>query len=860
MSPNEFSSKMDSFKNKLNYNKLGNLVADESVDITVSRNVELLHDHVMQNKGIEIRTGTAKTGTKITDYTLTKNSSKDWRTVVNFGPSVPSGRYYITYYSLGDEIETEDFDMFSEELKERGLNVKWFGAKGDGIQDDIDYIEHALNKAANSTIKKVILPDGIWKISRTIVVPRRVSFELSSGAFIKPTTGDFNVIQLRPESHYKGGFVDLQSIVFNKAVFYLDAADVFQFYGQSHAIENVNILGKVPTIAGNFTGTGILLEAKSPDGFIDNVKFNNVTMINLDKCIHLRVDPSVRTAFNADSTKMSWINANYFHQITAQNFKYGIYLEGESAIPRDVSGNFFAQCQFQAEETTENIIYCETANNIFDIFTWDVHKMDVSKPAIHFTKNSKFNVIYSQVPFETTESYFNEGYMNNMESGLNYVSGKPSLASRISTPYVPQFNGNQDDILIFGHHRGYTITQTSGPVVTGALNNMLMPNTEEGCTWVMTGTDYNNPVVIEVNMTSEPVQYLQFTGALTPYDKAPQGMLIEGWDGTKWIWLHEFKGNRSNRFHIAPPYSGVDNCTKLRYSFYGSTAADNKVVISRLFAISALKGGNFYQEQYSDKLRMVDANGTPRVLTVGTDGNWVTGAVGGNTLSGSIVPPASGDARMVGNQDDVLANLPKWASYTTSLAKVAGEHANMWDILGEKFSSYTAPTIAAPLIIEMDFGTSPISFIETLGIQFLGTESAKNIKFEVVRTSGGTYTLVKDITGNTGSVVQVTYRNATIYKIRLTISEVNNTGTNRVKIGRIFATAGQSEQQAFVQKTGGLLHGGLAMAKVTTLPTASATNRGQMFRIEGATGVADKLYVCMKSATDTYSWVQIITG
>jgi Pectate lyase superfamily protein len=738
------------------------------------------------------------------------------------------------------------------------VSVEIAGAEGNGVKDDTSAIVSTLNAASMRKNKRVYIPDGTYLLTSTLTIPRKVEVILGANAVLKPT-GDFNIVQLKPESSFKGGVIDLQSITFTKAAFYLNAADVFQFYGQTHIVSDVNILGKVPATQGAFTGTGILLEAKSTDGFIDNVKFNNVTMINLDKCIHLRVDPSVRTAFNADSTKMAWINANYFHQITAQNFKYGIYLEGESAIPRDVSGNFF-QCQFQAEATTENIIYCETANNIFDIFTWDVHKMDVSKPAIRFTKNSKFNVIYSQVPFETTESYFNEGYMNNMESGLNYVSGKPSLASRISTPYVPQFNGNQDDILIFGHHRGYTITQTSGPVVTGALNNMLMPNTEEGCTWVMTGTDYNNPVVIEVNMTSEPVQYLQFSGALTPYDKAPQGMLIEGWDGTKWIWLHEFKGNRSNRFHIAPPYSGVDNCTKLRYSFYGSTAADNKVVISRLFAISALKGGNFYQEQYSDRLRMVDANGTPRVLTVGTDGNWVTGAVGGNTLSGSIVPPASGDARMVGNQDDVLANLPKWASYTINLAKVAGEHVNMWDILGEKFSSYTAPTVAAPLIIEMDFSTSPISYLETIGIQFLGTESASNVKFEVVRTSGGTYTLVKDITGNTGNVVQVAYRHATIYKIRLTISEVNNTGTNRVKIGRIFATAGQSEQQAFVQKTGGVLHGGLAMAKVTALPIASSTNRGQMLRIEGATGVADKLYVCMKSATDTYSWVQIITG
>lgn len=45
-----------------------------------------------------------------------------------------------------------------------------------------------------------------------------------------------------------------------------------------------------------------------------------------------------------------------------------------------------------------------------------------------------------------------------------------------------------------------------------------------------------------------------------------------------------------------------------------------------------------------------------------------------------------------------------------------------------------------------------------------------------------------------------------------------------------------------------------------TLPTADASYRGKMIRVEGGAGVADKLYMCMKSASDTYSWVQIASG
>jgi len=44
------------------------------------------------------------------------------------------------------------------------------------------------------------------------------------------------------------------------------------------------------------------------------------------------------------------------------------------------------------------------------------------------------------------------------------------------------------------------------------------------------------------------------------------------------------------------------------------------------------------------------------------------------------------------------------------------------------------------------------------------------------------------------------------------------------------------------------------------LPAASSTYRGKMIRVEGGAGVADKLYVCMKSASDAYSWAQVASG
>jgi hypothetical protein len=48
--------------------------------------------------------------------------------------------------------------------------------------------------------------------------------------------------------------------------------------------------------------------------------------------------------------------------------------------------------------------------------------------------------------------------------------------------------------------------------------------------------------------------------------------------------------------------------------------------------------------------------------------------------------------------------------------------------------------------------------------------------------------------------------------------------------------------------------GYLRPAAVSALPTASATYRGQMLRVQGGNGVADVLYICTKDASDVYAW------
>jgi hypothetical protein len=52
-------------------------------------------------------------------------------------------------------------------------------------------------------------------------------------------------------------------------------------------------------------------------------------------------------------------------------------------------------------------------------------------------------------------------------------------------------------------------------------------------------------------------------------------------------------------------------------------------------------------------------------------------------------------------------------------------------------------------------------------------------------------------------------------------------------------------------------YGSLRPGTVTSLPTASVAHRGRLLRIEGGSGVADTLHICMKDAAGGYSWIVV---
>lgn len=92
-----------------------------------------------------------------------------------------------------------------------------------------------------------------------------------------------------------------------------------------------------------------------------------------------------------------------------------------------------------------------------------------------------------------------------------------------------------------------------------------------------------------------------------------------------------------------------------------------------------------------------------------------------------------------------------------------------------------------------------------------------------------------------------------------------HSGTNQVFESWVrYGNDAVGQAQAYIADVDGkwVLYRGLVqlMDPVTALPVASAVYRGVMAFQTGASGAADTVKVCVKSAADTYSWATMVTG
>lgn len=504
----------------------------------------------------------------------------------------------------------DDVSNTKKKVNSKAIYVFDYGANGDGLVDESLGIKSAIAYAKTVRVKRVVVPDGVYNIHSTVIVDRGIHLELSDDAVLKAKV-DVNVVQIKPHGKLSGGVIDTSDIIFTKACIYLNGDDIFKLLNDHVYCNGTLLKGRDAEYTDQvWYGKGIHLYsgkgANNDPSYVSFTRFMQMGIFNFEYGILLETDQTI-----TQESEMSWVNGNTFDQINMMNCPKSITLIGDSNIPRDVSGNEFSNMQVQINSYSDYAIYCEGGWNRFSGMWWDLHRQPSGAKAFQFNNTSRFNTIVSMHGYETPKHYDDNGYMNTIQSLTNHVPHIRQLFHPFATPYKPNSLGNQDDYMIGGHLRGYTVTQmqtvdpTRSPTIThaqgvdevdyatGQFWTLFKTDTEKGVLWDAIQTDYDNPLVIEVDMTSDPIPLMGHIGIVSAYGAQPKNVVFEVDDGNGYMEYGDWTtDNTENPLVVSAPWANVDVGYKIRITMWGSNRPNGRIQVSRVFAMSTILAGN----------------------------------------------------------------------------------------------------------------------------------------------------------------------------------------------------------------------------------------------------------------------------
>ena len=198
-----------------------------------------------------------------------------------------------------------------------GLNVKNFGAKGDGETDDTEAFELALIEAELAGAK-LFVPQGIYRITRTLEVGDGVSL-IGEGSGSNPLETPYNGSLLHYEGNNYAIKINGHSSRLKDLVIRDDSDGQAKggviLEADGRLIESVYLFEVL--ISGFINGTGLELYAKKSGG-IAYCSFYNV------RIRHGKI------GIKLDHSENSFVNSNTWNhcQVSGGGFDYGMVIEG----------------------------------------------------------------------------------------------------------------------------------------------------------------------------------------------------------------------------------------------------------------------------------------------------------------------------------------------------------------------------------------------------------------------------------------------------------------------------------------------------------------------------------------------------
>lgn len=364
-------------------------------------------------------------------------------------------------------------DKVSKLENDLTVNVKNFGAIGNGTSDDTIFIQNAINYAKQNGKSEVFFPAGEYNISNTITVPEEITINLSGG---------FNT----------DGKHNWQTNDNTAVVYIVDDVIGFELKSKSNILGGVISTIKYPNYSSScirvcYNGDDSVLWVSIKTSLRGRAKYDNThgTAIEvytdnnggghlfnlLIDCNIEAFDIGVHTHKNVNGTGNAWfsnlmIDGNIVNCVTAIKNEFG----GNGGF---INATIQPLLVSQYNRTDDPLMLLYAHNMKITGMFWDLGDAINTLPIHNYGNN---NIIISTYELKP---YLKDFSKNNGTAGLvqinNYISNPYNLPnSSKNIGDIRYINGNQDNLLLGGNKR-YKIIEDKQNVVVGGGGLHLLP-------------------------------------------------------------------------------------------------------------------------------------------------------------------------------------------------------------------------------------------------------------------------------------------------------------------------------------------------------------------------------------------------
>lgn len=309
----------------------------------------------------------------------------------------------------------------------------------------------------------------------------------------------------------------------------------------------------------------------------------------------------------------------------------------------------------------------------------------------------------------------------------------------------------------------------------------------------------------------------------------------------------------------------------MAYTMYFSVSGRNNRIVGKFWDTNIVASDTKARFTKSSSYNKVTSNVAPYQVSDEGNFNMLLSAYR-NYWTGIIPPAINTSYTFAGNQDDFLAHALARGflfTQTAGAAPLSGQLEHVFSLGGDASVVWDGSRATAdnPIVLDLIF-PKQFAYFTNFGLAFSPwAESPKGIVIRR-RQSGQWRTVVthKDLGNQPFFVLNSVL--APVDALQIKLWGTNDAKNNRLRLTRIFGQSTHEFGYAFLPRSGGDMYGNLNMNQsyltvghIARLPTASQAHRGKIIRVLGnGTTTADTMYICLRSASGTYSWKPIVQG